>query len=54
MVGLWCLSAKKAERVKVLARGIMTKRLTVYADKFSIQAVKMIGLAGGVAEKYVD
>ena len=39
-------------RVKVLARGTMTKTLTVYADKFSIQAVKMITLAGGHAEQY--
>ena len=45
---------KKADRVKVLARGVMTKRLTVVADKFSIQAVKMIGLAGGHAKKYDD
>ncbi|MBO5945345.1 MAG: uL15 family ribosomal protein, partial [Clostridia bacterium] len=46
--------AKKAERVKVLARGTMTKKVTVVADKFSIQAVKMIGLAGGLAQKYKD
>ena len=46
------LISKKAERVKILARGVMTKRLTVVADKFSIQAVKMIGLAGGLAQKY--
>ena len=48
------LISPKAERIKVLARGIMTKKLTVYADKFSMQAVKMIGLAGGVAELYRD
>ena len=48
------LLPEKAERVKVLARGVMTKRLTVCADKFSIQAVKMIGLAGGVVDKFVD
>ena len=48
------LVSKKADRVKVLARGVMTKRLTVVADKFSIQAVKMIGLAGGHAKKYKD
>ena len=45
---------KKADKIKVLARGVMTKRLTVVADKFSIQAVKMIGLAGGRAQKYKD
>ncbi len=42
---------KKAGKLKVLARGVMTKRLTVIADKFSLQAVKMITLAGGVAEQ---
>ena len=41
------LISKNAGRVKVLARGVMTKKLTIYADKFSIQAVKMIALAGG-------
>ena len=41
---------KSAGRIKVLARGVMTKRLTVVADKFSLQAVKMITLAGGHAE----
>ena len=40
-----------AARVKILARGVMTKRLTVIADKFSLQAVKMITLAGGHAEQ---
>ena len=45
---------KKADRIKVLARGVMTKKLTVVADKFSIQAIKMIGLAGGLAQKYKD
>ncbi len=41
---------KNAGRIKVLARGVMTKTLTVIASKFSIQAVKMITLAGGHAE----
>ncbi len=44
------LISPKIARVKVLARGVMTKRLTVVASKFSIQAVKMITLAGGKAE----
>ena len=44
---------KAAGRLKVLANGTMTKALTVEADKFSLQAVKMITLAGGVAKKYV-
>ena len=41
---------KNAGRIKVLARGTMTKSLTILASKFSLQAVKMITLAGGVAE----
>ena len=43
---------KNAGKVKVLARGTMTKSLTIYADKFSLQAVKMITLAGGHADQY--
>lgn len=35
--------------LKVLARGIIDKPLTVYADDFSLQAVKMIALSGGEA-----
>ena len=54
------LSALKAKRlvrgnvgrIKILARGVMTKKLTIYADKFSLQAVKMITLAGGHADQY--
>ncbi len=45
------LVSASAGRVKVLARGIMDKKLTVIADKFSLQAVKMITLAGGLAEQ---
>ncbi len=44
------LVPKNTARVKVLARGVMTKALTVVASKYSIAAVKMIYLAGGVAE----
>ena len=44
------LISPKIGRVKVLARGVMYKRLTVKASKFSLQAVKMITLAGGKAE----
>ena len=44
------LISPKYGRVKVLARGIMYKKLTVKASKFSLQAVKMITLAGGKAE----
>ena len=44
------LVSSKVGRVKVLARGIMYKKLTVKASKFSLQAVKMISLAGGKVE----
>ena len=46
------LIPKNAGRIKVLAGGVMTKALTIEADKYSIQAVKMITLAGGKAEQY--
>jgi ribosomal protein L15 len=42
----------KAGRLKILARGRTTKTLTVCADKFSLQAVKMITLAGGTTAQY--
>ncbi len=45
------LVSRKAGRIKVLARGVMTKSLTVIAAKFSLQAVKMITLAGGHADE---
>ena len=41
------LISKNAERVKVLAGGTMTKKLNITAHKFSLQAIKMIILAGG-------
>ena len=37
--------------IKVLARGIIDKPLTVYANDFSLSAVKMIALAGGKSIK---
>lgn len=43
------LVGAKAGRIKILARGTMTKSLIICADKFSLQAVKMITLAGGHA-----
>ena len=42
------LVGKNVARVKVLARGTMNRSLTVVASKFSMQAIKMIELAGGV------
>lgn len=41
------LVEKKAGRVKVLADGVLNKPLTIKADSFSIQAIKMIELTGG-------
>lgn len=41
----------KVTYLKVLARGTLDKPLTVEADSFSIQAVKMIALTGGTAVK---
>ncbi|MCR5308829.1 MAG: uL15 family ribosomal protein [Bacilli bacterium] len=46
------LVSNKADYVKVLARGVLTKQLTVNADDFSIQAVKMIVLMGGKVNEY--
>ncbi len=40
-----------SDYVKVLARGILDKRLTVEAQSFSADAVKMIILTGGKAHK---
>ena len=37
--------------VKVLARGVMNKPLTVIANNFSLSAVKMIALTGGTAKR---
>lgn len=42
---------KRVTYVKVLARGTLDKALTVEADSFSLQAVKMIVLTGGTAIK---
>lgn len=40
---------KRVTYIKVLARGTLDKPLTVEADNFSLQAVKMIVLTGGTA-----
>ena len=42
---------KRTTYIKVLARGTLDKALTIEADNFSLQAVKMIVLTGGVAVK---
>ena len=43
------LVAADIGRIKILARGIMTKQMTIEADDFSTQALKMIILTGGEA-----
>lgn len=45
------LIPKRAQAVKILARGTLDKAITVYADDYSADAVKMIVLTGGVAMK---
>ncbi|MBO5867219.1 MAG: uL15 family ribosomal protein [Clostridia bacterium] len=45
------LVAKNVGHIKVLARGTLDKRLTVEANAFSLDAVKMIVLVGGTAIK---
>ena len=41
------LISKNAGRVKILADGLLNKPLTIKAERFSIQAIKMIELTGG-------
>ncbi len=43
------LVARNVGHVKVLARGVLDKSLTVMAQDFSLDAVKMIALTGGAA-----
>ena len=43
------LIPKKAGRIKILANGSIDKSITVYAEQFSVQAIKMITLTGGKA-----
>jgi ribosomal protein L18E len=47
------LIPKDSFTVKVLARGVIDKPLTVYANDFSPSAVKMIALTGGKAVKVI-
>lgn len=42
-----CLVSRKIGRLKILADGTLTKPLTVKAESYSIQAIKMIELTGG-------
>ncbi len=41
------LISKKVQRIKILADGILDKPLTVKAEAYSVQAIKMIELTGG-------
>ena len=41
------LVPKNTTRVKILADGVLSKPLTVKADSYSVQAIKMIELTGG-------
>ena len=41
------LVAKNVDIIKVLARGVLDKALTVKAHDFSLDAAKMIVVAGG-------
>lgn len=41
------LVPKKIGRIKVLADGILNKSLTIKAEDYSVQAIKMIELTGG-------
>ena len=43
--------SNKVTYLKVLGRGTLDKKLTVEADNFSLQAVKMIVITGGKAVK---
>ena len=46
------LVGKKESAIKILARGTLNKVLTVEADDFSLDAIKMIVLTGGTVLKY--
>ncbi len=41
---------KGEKAIKILARGVLNKSLTVIADSFSADAIKMIVLVGGIAK----
>ncbi len=47
------LIPEDAGYIKVLGRGILDKPLKIYANRFSLTAVKMIALTGGEANKVI-
>ena len=48
------LMPKKVKRIKILADGILTKPLTIKAENYSVQAIKMIELTGGTVIMLID
>jgi ribosomal protein L18E len=45
---------KKVKRIKILADGVLTKPLTIKAENYSVQAIKMIELTGGTVIILID
>ena len=45
------LLTKNSEKLKILAKGALTRKLEVHADKFSVTARQMIESLGGSAEE---
>lgn len=48
------LMPKKVKRIKILADGVLTKPLTIKAENYSVQAIKMIELTGGTVIMLID
>ena len=48
------LMPKKVKRIKILADGVLTKPLTIKAENYSVQAIKMIELTGGTVIILID
>jgi ribosomal protein L18E len=48
------LMPKKVKRIKILADGVLTKPLTIKAESYSVQAIKMIELTGGTVIILID
>lgn len=48
------LIPEDAGYIKVLGRGVLDKPLKIYANRFSLTAVKMIALTGGEANKVIS
>lgn len=48
------LMPNKVKRIKILADGVLTKPLTIKAENYSVQAIKMIELTGGTVIILID